>query len=68
MEYLYCKVRYGEAPLRLALIAIVYHVSWNAVFAGVCDQCGGLLFEVSEVDAIQAALVALNREAGALTS
>jgi YgiT-type zinc finger domain-containing protein len=39
-----------------------YHISWDAISAWVCDQCGKSLFEASEVDKIQESLAALDRE------
>jgi len=45
-----------------------YHVSWDAVPAWVCDQCGESLFEAAEVDSIQTALASLDRETVALTN
>jgi YgiT-type zinc finger domain-containing protein len=40
----------------------VYHVHWDAIPAWVCTQCGEALFEAREVDLIQQALIALDRE------
>jgi len=45
-----------------------YHISWDAVPAWVCDQCGESLFEAAEVDTIQTALSSLDRETVALTN
>jgi len=45
-----------------------YHVSWDAVPAWVCSQCGEPFFESREVDLIQKALTELDRESAALTS
>jgi YgiT-type zinc finger domain-containing protein len=43
-----------------------YHVHWNAIPAWVCTQCGEAYFEVREVDLIQKALSALDRESATL--
>jgi len=43
-----------------------YHVVWDAVPAWVCNQCGEPFFESREVDLIQKALSALDRESQAL--
>ena len=40
-----------------------YHVSWNAIPASVCTQCGEPFFEAREVDLIQKALCDIDREA-----
>ena len=68
MECLYCKaqMRRGTAPFSIDRNG--YHISWDAVSAWVCDQCGESLFETKEVDAIQEALTVLDRETVALAS
>ena len=68
MECLYCKakMRRGTAPFRIDRNG--YHISWDAIFAWVCDQCGESLFETKEVDAIQEDLTVLDRETVALAS
>ncbi|HOE11431.1 MAG TPA: YgiT-type zinc finger protein [bacterium] len=45
-----------------------YHLHWEAVPAWVCEQCGESYFESREVDLIQHALMALDRESDALLS
>ncbi len=66
MECLYCKaqMRRGTAPFSIDRNG--YHISWDAVSAWVCDQCGESLFETKEIDAIQEALTVLDRETVAL--
>jgi YgiT-type zinc finger domain-containing protein len=66
MECLYCKaqMRRGTAPFSIDRNG--YHVSWDAIPAWVCDQCGESLFETHEVDVIQEALSVLDRETVAL--
>lgn len=49
-----------------ASIARADHVVWEAVPAWICTQCGEPLFEAQEVESIQRALVALERESAAL--
>ena len=68
MECVHCKGRmtHGTAPFRLDRNG--YHVSWDAVPAWVCTQCGEPFFEAREVDLIQNALRDLDRESAALTS
>ena len=60
MECLYCKaqMRRGTAPVRIDRNS--YHISWDAISAWVCDQCGESLFETKEVDAIQEDLTVLD--------
>ncbi len=51
-------MRRETAPYRIEKNG--YHLTWNAVPAWVCDQCGESLFEAHEVDLIQEALVVLD--------
>jgi YgiT-type zinc finger domain-containing protein len=37
-----------------------YHISWDAIPAWVCEQCGESLLETQKVDAIQNALAVLD--------
>jgi YgiT-type zinc finger domain-containing protein len=60
------KLERGTVPFTLDRSG--YHVSWDAVPAWVCGQCGELLFEEREVDLMQEALVALDRQTAALTA
>ena len=59
-------MRRGTAPFSIDRNG--YHISWDAIPAWICDQCGEPLFEASEVDTIQAALSVLDRETAMLTS
>jgi len=46
-----------------------YHISWDAVPAWVCSQCGEPYFEAAEIDHIQKALQQVDHEtAGLLAS
>ena len=56
----------GTAPFSLDRNG--YHISWDAVPAWVCSQCGEPFFEAREVDLIQKALNDLDRESAALTA
>jgi YgiT-type zinc finger domain-containing protein len=62
MECLCCKakMRFGTAPFSIDRNG--YHVSWDALPAWVCDQCGESLFETHEVDKIQKILSVLDQE------
>ena len=68
MECIHCKghMKRGTAPFSLDRNG--YHVSWDAVPAWVCTQCGEPFFEAREVDLIQNALRDLDRESAALYS
>lgn len=39
-----------------------YHITWDAIPAWVCRQCGEPVFETREVERIQSVLAALDRE------
>jgi YgiT-type zinc finger domain-containing protein len=45
-----------------------YHISWDAIPAWVCEQCGESLFETPEVDTIQSAIATLDRNTTSLIS
>jgi YgiT-type zinc finger domain-containing protein len=62
MECLYCKAQMRRGTASFNVNRNGYHVSWDAIPAWVCDQCGESLFEAHEVDVIQEALSALDRE------
>lgn len=66
MECLYCKgqMQRGTAPFTIERNG--YRVSWDAVPAWICAQCGEPLFEAREVDLIQEALSSLDRETAVL--
>ncbi len=44
-----------------------YAITWNAIPAWVCEQCGEFYFESKEVDKIQKALLLLEQETAELT-
>ena len=68
MECPYCKGRMEKAAAPFTIDRKGYHVHWDAVPAWVCVQCGEAYFESREVDVIQRALLALERECAALAS
>jgi YgiT-type zinc finger domain-containing protein len=66
MECFHCKGRMIRATAPFSIDRKGYHLVWEAVPAWVCTQCGEPLFESREVDSIQRALTALERESAAL--
>jgi YgiT-type zinc finger domain-containing protein len=60
MDCLHCraKMQRGTAPFSVRRNG--YHISWDAIPAWVCEQCGESLFETPEVDTIQSALTVLD--------
>ncbi len=68
MECLYCKAQMRRSTAPFSIDRHGYSVSWDAVPAWVCEQCGESLFEAAEVDTIQTALSFLDRETVALTN
>ena len=54
-------MKIGTAPF--SIDRNIYHISWNAIPAWVCEQCGESLLETQEVDTIQDALAVLDRDA-----
>jgi YgiT-type zinc finger domain-containing protein len=53
-------MQFGIAPFTIDRNG--YHVSWDALPAWVCDQCGESLFEPHEVNKIQRILTVLDQE------
>lgn len=66
MECIHCKGRMKRGTAPFTLDRNGYHVSWDAVPAWVCSQCGEPYFESREVDLIQKALADLDRESASL--
>lgn len=58
-------MRRGIAPFTIERNG--YRLSWEAIPAWVCEQCGEVLFEAREVKLIQDALAGLDRETATLT-
>ena len=66
MECLSCKGRLLKSSAPVSIDRGGYHLHWDAVPAWVCSQCGEPLFETPEVQVIQEALKALDRQSGRL--
>jgi len=66
VECLYCRgnLRRGVVPFTLDRRG--YHVTWDAVPAWVCAQCGEPLFDAEVVDAMQRTLSALDQQSAIL--
>ena len=68
MECLYCKGKMIKGKSPFSADRKGYHISWEAIHAWVCTQCGEALFEENEVNHIQNALQQIDRETKALIS
>ena len=68
MECLHCKGRMVRATAPFSIDRKGYHIVWEAIPAWVCTQCGEPFFEAGEVESIQRALVAVDRETAALVA
>ena len=66
MECLYCKGRLERGFTPFTLERNGYHVTWDAIPAWVCNQCGEPLFEARELQLMQEALISLDRQTAAL--
>jgi YgiT-type zinc finger domain-containing protein len=66
MECIHCRghMERGTAPFSTDRRG--YHITWNAVPAWVCTQCGEPYFESREVEVIQQALHAIDRQTDSL--
>jgi YgiT-type zinc finger domain-containing protein len=62
MECLYCKAPMKRGTATFSIDRNGYHISWDAIPAWVCEQCGESLFETKEVDTIKDALAVLDRD------
>jgi len=62
MECLHCRGRMERSTARFTADRRGYQVTWEAVPAWVCSQCGEAFFELVEVEAIQRALAAVDTE------
>jgi YgiT-type zinc finger domain-containing protein len=56
----------GTAPFSIGRNG--YHISWDAIPAWVCEQCGESLLETQEVDTIQETLAVLDRNTVSLVA
>ncbi len=68
MECVHCKGQMVRGTAPYSLDRNGYHVSWDAVPAWVCIQCGEPSCESREVELIQKALSGLDRESSALAA
>ncbi len=68
MECLYCKGKLIKGTAPFSADRNGYHISWDAIPAWVCTQCGEALFEENEVDHIQKALRQIDHETMAIMS
>nr|VFJ62633.1 MAG: YgiT-type zinc finger domain-containing protein [Candidatus Kentron sp. DK] len=68
MECLHCKGWMTRKTAPFSVDRNGYHVTWEAIPAWVCTQCGEPLFEEHEVDHIQMALRKLDHETTILAS
>jgi YgiT-type zinc finger domain-containing protein len=62
MECSYCKAQMKKGTAPFSINRNGYHISWDAISAWVCEQCGESLLETQEVNIIQSALAVLDRE------
>ena len=63
MQCMYCKGTMQRSTAPFSVDRKGYHISWDAIPAWVCTQCGEPYFEAREVEMVQKALGALEREA-----
>ena len=68
MECFYCKGKMVKGKAPLSVDRNGYHISWDAIPAWVCTQCGEPFFEEKEVNHIQKALRKVDQETTTLTS
>lgn len=68
MECIYCKGLMERSSARFTAERRGYQVSWDAVPAWVCTQCGEPYFEADEVETIQRALSAIDHETDRLSA
>jgi YgiT-type zinc finger domain-containing protein len=68
MECMYCRGTLQRGYVPSTLERNGYHLSWDAVPAWVCTQCGEPLFESRAEDLMQEALRALDQQTAALTA
>jgi YgiT-type zinc finger domain-containing protein len=68
MKCLHCKGELIRGTAPFSTDRNGYHITWEAIPAWVCSQCGEALFEENEVDHIQIALEQLDNETKMLVS
>ncbi len=67
MECLHCKGSMTKSEAPYSADRNGYHISWDAIPAWVCSQCGEPFFEAEAINHIQAALQKIDQETGTLT-
>ncbi len=68
MECFHCKGKMVKGHAPFSADRDGYHISWEAIPAWVCTQCGEALFEESEVNHLQTALQQIDQETKAIKS
>ncbi|MCX7112180.1 MAG: YgiT-type zinc finger protein [Proteobacteria bacterium] len=68
MECLYCKGKLIRGTAPFSVDRKGYHITWEAIPAWVCTQCGEALFDENEASHIQKALQQVDNETMALIS
>ncbi len=68
MECFHCKGKMVKGHAPFSADRDGYHISWEAISAWVCTQCGGVLFEENGVNHLQAALQQIDQETKAIKS
>ncbi len=67
-ECVHCRGQMDRGSAPFSIDRDGYHVSWNALPAWVCTQCGEPYFEPSVVDAIQKTLRSIDQTTSDLTA
>jgi len=68
MECFHCKGKMVKGHAPFSADRDGYHISWEAIPAWVCTQCGEALFEENEVNHLQTALQQIDQETKAIKS
>jgi YgiT-type zinc finger domain-containing protein len=65
---MYCPGQMKKSTAPMSISRKGYHIHFDTIPAYVCSQCGAVYFEDVEVDQIQSALMALEKETQQLVS
>jgi len=68
MQCIHCKGKMKPSTAPLSIDRKGYHVTWNAVPAWVCTQCGEPYFESRQTDIIQEVLSTLDHQSAELAA
>ena len=68
MECFHCKGKMVKGHAPFSADRDGYHISWEAIPAWVCTQCGEALFEENGVNHLQTALQQIDQETKAIKS